>query len=118
MLHTKVNAVDLRFVNKEIFQRVVAVGWRKRFFADLAVNRTCRMLRLRPHANELIPRGALRTKEIDCFGHKHRLNHERPASPIYVTLTMQSTVQVFAGPRRRDSALPKAVAELSYRVRG
>src|SRR5262249_46720257 len=71
MLHAKVNAVALlRFVNEEIFQRIVAVGWGKRFFAELAVNRTCRMLRLRPHANELISRCALRTKEIDGFGHE------------------------------------------------
>src|SRR5262249_12892772 len=71
MLHAKVNAVVLlRFVNEEIFQRIVAVGWGKRFFADLAVNRTCRMWQLRPHANELISRCALRTKEIDGFGHE------------------------------------------------
>src|SRR5262245_16579891 len=71
MLHAKVNAIALlRFVNEEIFQRIVAVGWGKRFFAELAVNRTCRMLRLRPHANELISRCALRTKEIDGFGHE------------------------------------------------
>src|SRR5215831_20058929 len=71
MLHAKVNAVALlRFVNEEIFQRIVAVGWGKRFFAELAVNPTCRMLRLRPHANELISRCALRTKEIDGFGHE------------------------------------------------
>src|SRR5215510_13906785 len=71
MLHAKVNAVALlRFVNEEIFQRIVAVGWGKRFFAELAVNRTCCMLRLRPHANELISRCALRTKEIDGFGHE------------------------------------------------
>src|SRR5262249_41456160 len=64
MLHAKVNAVVLlRFVNEEIFQRIVAVGWGKRFFADLAVNRTGRMWRFRPHANELISRCALRTKE-------------------------------------------------------
>src|SRR5262245_38610528 len=75
MLHAKVNAVVLlRFVNEEIFQRIVAVGWGKRFFADLAVNRTCRMWQLRPHANELISRCALRTKEISSFG------HETPAS--------------------------------------
>ena len=68
MLHAKVNAVVLlRFVNEEIFQRIVAVGWGKRFFADLAVNRTCRMWQLRPHANELISRCALRTKEIGSF---------------------------------------------------
>src|SRR5262245_49959644 len=71
MLHVKVNAVVLlRFVNEEIFQRIVAVGWGKRFFADLAVNRTGRMWRLRPHANELISRCALRTKEIGSFGHE------------------------------------------------
>ena len=71
MLHAKVNAVVLlRFVNEEIFQRIVAVGWGKRFFAELAVNPTCRMLRLRPYANELISRCALRTKEIDGFGHE------------------------------------------------
>src|SRR6516162_2812274 len=71
MLYAKVNAVALlRFVNEEIFQRIVAVGWGKRFFAELAVNPTCRMLRLRPHANELISRCALRTKEIDGFGHE------------------------------------------------
>src|SRR5262249_20802289 len=71
MLHAKVNAVVLlRFVNEEIFQRIVAVGWGKRFFAELAVNRTCRMLRLRPHANELISRCALRTKEIDGLGYE------------------------------------------------
>src|SRR5262249_29315168 len=71
MLHAKVNAVALlRFVNEEIFQRIVAVGRGKRFFAELAVNRTCRMLRLRPHANDFISRCALRTKEIDGFGHE------------------------------------------------
>jgi len=71
MLHAKVNAVVLlRFVNEEIFQRIIAVGWGKRFFADLAVNRTGRMWRFRPHANELISRCALRTKEIGSFGHE------------------------------------------------
>src|SRR5262249_26737877 len=64
MLHAKVNAVVLlRFVNEEIFQRIVAVGWGKRFFADLAVNRTGRMWRFRPHADELISRWAFRAKE-------------------------------------------------------
>jgi len=71
MLHAKVNAVVLlRFVNEEIFQRIVAVGWGKRFLADLAVNRTCRVLRLRLHADEPISRFASRTKEIGDFGHE------------------------------------------------
>ena len=53
MVHTKVNAVVLFcFVDKKIFQNVLAVCWGERFFADSAMNQAARKFAVRTHTNK------------------------------------------------------------------
>ena len=42
------------FVDKKIFQNILAVGWCERFFADLAINQAVMTFRLRAHAHKLV----------------------------------------------------------------
>ena len=66
----EVDAVMLScFVYKKIFQHVVTVCRRERFFADSAMNQVAPMFRFRVHANQLVARCASRADEIGSFSH-------------------------------------------------
>ena len=42
------------FVDKKIFQNILAVRWCERFFADLAMNQAAMTFRLRARAHKLV----------------------------------------------------------------
>jgi len=66
----KVDAVMLScFVYKKIFQNVLTVCRRERFFADSAMNQVARKFAVRTHTNKLVARCASRADEIDSFSH-------------------------------------------------
>src|SRR5262249_15274756 len=95
----------LRFVNEEIFQRIVAVGWGKRFFVELAVNPTCRMLRLRCARDAL----AIRTKPLVA----HREIDERRQNPFFIEahrrapeIPRSRSIRILFG-RAEPSPMPK-----------
>jgi hypothetical protein len=57
------------FVDKKIFQNILAVCWCERFFAYFAMNQAVLTFRLRTHAHKLVTRCASWTHEIDNISH-------------------------------------------------
>src|SRR5262249_15724806 len=70
VVHMKVDAVMLScFVYKKIFQHVLTVCRRERFFADSAMNQVARKFAVGTQKNKLVARCASREDEIDSFSH-------------------------------------------------